>query len=89
MVTGNNCAKSARTRGYVYAEGSSLAGLDLAETYPTKDTTLVPGEIVMLDPDNEVFVQRYSTSYRHCERSAAIHRRLVCHCERSCGNPYR
>jgi len=59
---GNNCASSARTAGNIYAEGSSLGGLDLAETYPTKDDTLTPGEVVMLDPENPVFVTRYSTS---------------------------
>jgi hypothetical protein len=68
---GNNCARVARTRGYVYAEGSSLTGLDLAEVYPTKDTTLSPGEIVMLDSENEVFVTRYSTTTSLREGSEA------------------
>jgi hypothetical protein len=69
---GNNCATSARTRGYVYGEGSLFTGLDLAETYPTKDETLAPGEIVMLDTENHVFVTRYSTSSLGTQNSELV-----------------
>ncbi|EFK96159.1 hypothetical protein LDC_1819, partial [sediment metagenome] len=56
---GNDCATANRNRGWVYGEGSSFSGLDLAELYPTKDETLGAGELVMLDPAHPVFVSRY------------------------------
>jgi hypothetical protein len=55
---GNTCASSARTRGFVYAEGSSLAGLDLAEVYLSKDSTLQKGEVVVFDSANSRYVSR-------------------------------
>ena len=36
---------------------------DLAENYPTKDVTLIPGEIVTMDPERGTFVVRSSTPY--------------------------
>ncbi len=59
---GNTCASSARTRGFVYAEGSSLAGLDLAEVYLSTDLTLQKGEVVMFDPDHARHVSRFDTA---------------------------
>jgi hypothetical protein len=56
---GNTCATGARTRGYVYAEGSSVAGLDIAEQYQSTDITLEKGDILMVDPANPKFVTRY------------------------------
>ena len=55
---GADCDNSVRTRGGVYAEAGSIAGLDLAETYPTKDTDLNAGDIVVLDPNNPIFVTK-------------------------------
>ena len=56
---GDNCDDAARTRGTIYANNATVSGLDVAEEYPTKDTTLEAGEIVMLDQDNPVFVRKY------------------------------
>ncbi len=59
---GNTCASSARTRGGIYAETSSVSGLDLAEIYPTTDPTLGAGDLLMLDTQNAEFVSRYSAT---------------------------
>ncbi|MCR4330832.1 MAG: hypothetical protein NUV49_03050, partial [Patescibacteria group bacterium] len=56
---GDNCDDSARTRGTIYANNATVSGLDLAEEYPTKDSTLGAGDIVMLDANNPVFVRKY------------------------------
>jgi|GEM_PF-1965934 len=48
-------------KGYfanLYAKSSTVAAFDLAEEYPTKDHTLVAGEVVALDIENPVFVKR-------------------------------
>jgi hypothetical protein len=60
--TGNNCATTARTAGYVYAENSSLGGLDVAEVYPSNQN-LSAGEIVAVDRQNNYFVSRSSSAY--------------------------
>jgi hypothetical protein len=52
------CGDSARTDGNIYAVGTTITGIDLAESYPTKDETLGAGEIVMLDKENPVFIER-------------------------------
>ena len=57
-----DCDASSRALGGVFARSGSLAGLDLAENYPTKDPDLSAGELAMLDPDNEVFVTTYDRS---------------------------
>jgi len=52
-------------KGYfanLYAKNTTVASFDLAEEYPTKDTSLVAGEVVALDPDNAIFVKRASTT---------------------------
>jgi len=56
----SNCDDSALTRGFIYAESSSVTAIDVAENHPTKDATLSAGEIVTLDPANPVFVSRYA-----------------------------
>ncbi|OGZ10205.1 MAG: hypothetical protein A3C14_01545 [Candidatus Lloydbacteria bacterium RIFCSPHIGHO2_02_FULL_50_18] len=56
---GGECSAAARTRGFIYGEGSSLAGIDVAEQYPTLDSAAMPGDIVMLDPAHPVFVKRF------------------------------
>jgi hypothetical protein len=60
--SGNTCASAVRNRGTVYAVAASVTALDLAEQYPTADTTLSPGEILMADPINPVYVSRYDAS---------------------------
>ncbi len=52
------CGNAARASGYIYAVGTSITGIDLAEQYPTKDTALEAGDIVMLDRQNSVYVKR-------------------------------
>ena len=52
------CGNAARTAGTIYAVATAITGIDLAERYPTSDTTLSAGEIVSFDPANQVFVQR-------------------------------
>ena len=44
----------------VYEYTYSTPGADLAETYPTTDATLVPGEIVAFDVANDIHVKRAS-----------------------------
>ncbi|MBI1956936.1 MAG: DUF5011 domain-containing protein, partial [Candidatus Niyogibacteria bacterium] len=52
------CQNAVRTAGTIYAVATSITGIDIAETYPTKDPTLKAGEIVTTDPANPVFVKR-------------------------------
>ena len=52
------CGNSARTAGTIYSVAALSATLDLAESYPTKDQSLSPGEIVMLDPVNPIYITR-------------------------------
>ncbi|MCB9810438.1 DUF5011 domain-containing protein, partial [Candidatus Nomurabacteria bacterium] len=47
---GSNCDDAARTAGTIYAESSSVTAIDLAENYPTLDTSLEAGELVALAP---------------------------------------
>ncbi len=46
---GENCSDTSRTRGYIYSESASVTAIDLAENYPTLDTTLSAGEVVALN----------------------------------------
>ncbi|OYT55023.1 MAG: hypothetical protein B6U72_00775 [Candidatus Altiarchaeales archaeon ex4484_2] len=55
---GDNCDNAVRTQGSIYAEHTAVTEMDLAENYPTKDTTLEPGDLVALDLKNPVFVQK-------------------------------
>jgi hypothetical protein len=56
------CANAARTAGTIYAVATAITGIDLAERYPTKDTTLAAGELVGFDPANPVFVSRATST---------------------------
>ena len=56
---GANCDDSALTRGQIYSESASVTAIDLAENYPTKDSGLEAGDVVMFDAENEVFVTKY------------------------------
>src|SRR3989344_5475014 len=69
---GNTCATSARTRGYIYAEGSSVSGLDIAEQYRTSDGTLEAGDLLMVDPLNPKFVAKYNASNLSSSSSPSI-----------------
>ncbi|MBI4129309.1 hypothetical protein HY464_01295, partial [Candidatus Peregrinibacteria bacterium] len=57
---GTNCDDSARTAGTIYAVSTTIGNMDLAENYPTKDNTIVAGEVVALDPLRPIFVKRAS-----------------------------
>jgi hypothetical protein len=48
------------TGTFLFSNGitSSAGGYDVAEDYPTRDDTLVAGDIVSIDPSEETFVQR-------------------------------
>jgi len=59
---GDNCDDVARTRGTIYANNATVSGLDLAEQYPTRDTELEAGDIIMLDKENPVFVKRFDSN---------------------------
>lgn len=56
--TSPTCGNAARTAGTIYSVAALSASLDLAEAYPTKDATLVPGEIVALDASDPFYVVR-------------------------------
>jgi hypothetical protein len=56
---GANCDDAPRSRGSIYSEGASVTEIDLAENYPTRDMALRAGDLVMLDPNNPVFVKKY------------------------------
>jgi len=53
-----NCNTDNDTEGIVYSSSTEMTAYDLAEMYPTKDTSIHSGEIVSLDLDNGVFVKR-------------------------------
>ncbi|MEX0934964.1 MAG: hypothetical protein WDZ70_01405, partial [Candidatus Paceibacterota bacterium] len=46
---GFNCDDSSRTAGTIYANNTTVGGLDIAERYQTNDDTLEAGELVSLD----------------------------------------
>jgi len=57
-----NCNTDNNTEGIVYSSSTSMTVYDVAENYPTKDGTLGPKELVVLDPGNGVFVKRATGS---------------------------
>ncbi|MEX0933680.1 MAG: immunoglobulin-like domain-containing protein, partial [Candidatus Paceibacterota bacterium] len=57
-----NCNTDNDTEGVVYSGSTSMTVYDVAENYPTTDTTLVAGEIVALDENSGVFVKRASST---------------------------
>ncbi|MBU2524649.1 hypothetical protein KKG71_05670, partial [Patescibacteria group bacterium] len=50
--------------GVIYSMATAMSEFDLAENYPTKDNTLVAGEIVMLGNGQGAFVSRASGNAR-------------------------
>ena len=58
-ATANTCASSARTTGKVYSSGTDVTSLDLAENYPTKDSDLSAGDLLMFDPLHSTFVTKF------------------------------
>jgi hypothetical protein len=60
----DTCDNAARTDGAIYAQNGTLQGIDLAETYPSKDNTLEPGDVVVVDPEHGEYVKRSEDSYQ-------------------------
>lgn len=55
---GSACPLGGGSLGTIYAVDVNIQGIDLAETYPSKDTTLQPGELVMVDTANNEYIKR-------------------------------
>lgn len=53
-----NCNSDNNTEGVVYSSSTAMTVYDVAELYPTQDTSLQPKEIVSLDQTRGVFVKR-------------------------------
>jgi hypothetical protein len=67
---GANCDDASRTAGYLYAESSSVTAIDLAENYPTRDTSIEAGELVSLAPKfDEVCTEIDETGESRCKDS--------------------
>lgn len=59
MGSDANCNTDNNTEGIVYSSSINMTVYDVAENYPTKDTSLSPGEVVSLDKSlNGPFVKR-------------------------------
>lgn len=58
-----NCNSDNNTEGVIYSSSTSMTVYDVAENYPTKDTTLAAGEVVSMDPERGVFVVRSQSAY--------------------------
>ena len=56
--TDANCNTDNDAEGVIYSGSTAMTVYDVAEMYPTADASIVPAEIVALDPDNGVFVKR-------------------------------
>ncbi len=54
------CANAARAPGTIYAVATTITGIDVAEQYPTTDTSLEAGDLVSLDASSPVFVTKSS-----------------------------
>jgi hypothetical protein len=58
-----NCNTDNNTEGVIYSSSTSMTVYDVAENYPTRDISLVPGEVVTMDTDRGTFVVRSSQPY--------------------------
>lgn len=60
LCVGSNtdCNSDNNTEGVVYAATTAMTVYDVAENYPTMDSTLQASELVVLDKTNGVFVKR-------------------------------
>ncbi len=55
---GLNCDDASRAAGTIYANNTSVTGVDLAENYPSNDDTLLPGELVVIDSASPSHIKR-------------------------------
>ena len=53
-----NCNTDNNTEGTIYSSNTAMTVYDVAENYPTRDSSVGPADIVALDPDNGVFVKK-------------------------------
>ncbi len=61
---GDNCDDAARTDGQIYAESTSITAIDLAENYPSKDSSMEAGDIVVIDQSNTEYVKKSEGQYQ-------------------------
>jgi len=63
-IDGGPCSSvSSYTPGTLYASSTSISQEDFAENYPSTDTTLVAGDIISLDQDNNGNVKKSGGAY--------------------------
>lgn len=55
------CA-STPTAGTIYAKATAITGIDIAEHYPTDDTSLEPGDVVSFSAQNSTFIEKATAS---------------------------
>lgn len=53
-----NCNSDNNTEGVIYAAATNTTVYDVAENYPTKDTDIEAGDVVVLDNNTDVFVKK-------------------------------
>ncbi len=58
----SSCNADNNTEGVVYSSSSSMSTYDVAENYPTKDDTLIAGELVAIADIDGAYVERVATS---------------------------
>jgi len=58
-----DCNTDNNSEGVIYSSSTSTSVYDVAENYPTRDKTLVSGEVVTMDPEKGVFVKRSAKPY--------------------------
>ncbi len=61
-VDNNDTCTGASTAGTVYAVGTYTTGADVAENYPTRDTSLEAGDVVMADGTSPIYVKKANGS---------------------------
>ncbi len=63
--SGGNCQTTAYSAGTIHADNTSVQNVDLAENYPSKDFSLVPGEVVMVDDGYVDHIKRSELNSSH------------------------